>query len=556
MLRSSIRKISSFSVLNTATQCTTHNSSHHADYWHIRSIRKAVPLKASNPVIAVKFINKEHAFRVGRLKPKQVELEVSLHARASGHPNVIKNLGSGADVSWVWIAMELAEGGDLFDKIEADEGVGEEIAHFYFKQLVSAVTWCHGKGVAHRDIKPENMLLSASGDLKLADFGLATQFLNPQTGDRKMHGMVCGSPPYIAPEIIKVGQENKKRRHGEDKFGYKADDADIWSCAIVLFVLLVGNTPWDVPDVTQSEEFYEFCKTEGRPDDELWSRIPSDAVSLLRGMLRVDPEARFTLDEIRIHSWYTRTNTFMNKDGKAADSISLATNMIERLHIDFDAPAVDSQQAEKADTVSQPQQPPPAWAAAFASTQPEAPMMNPPLDWEAPPRLAAMSHLSASQPTTAGDRNRAVITHDQVSSLLSQEPHMTQFSQTHAIPMSLTQQARNFKDILPQNSLARFYSGQPMAQVLGMLRSALHTLNIPISPAPANEDKARHASIRVHLLDGRKQGLSGNVFVEKINNDGLVEVRFTKAKGDPLEWRRLFKRVVLLCKDVVIRPSE
>jgi serine/threonine-protein kinase Chk1 len=59
--------------------------------------------------------------------------------------------------------MELADGGDLFDKIEADEGVGEEIAHFYFCQLVSAVSWCHGKGVAHRDIKPENMLLTAEG---------------------------------------------------------------------------------------------------------------------------------------------------------------------------------------------------------------------------------------------------------------------------------------------------------------------------------------------------------------------------------------------------------
>ncbi|KAL1302228.1 hypothetical protein AAFC00_002653 [Neodothiora populina] len=520
------------------------------------SIRKAVPLSASKPIIAVKFINKEHAFRVGRLKPRQVELEVALHGRASGHPNVIRNLGSGSDASWVWIAMELAGGGDLFDKIEADEGVGEEIAHFYFKQLISAVTWCHGKGIAHRDIKPENMLLSDRGDLKLADFGLATQFLNPQTGERKMHGMVCGSPPYIAPEIVRVGEENKKRRHGEDKFGYKADDADIWSCAIVLFVLLVGNTPWDLPDVNQSDEFYNFCATAGKPDDELWTRIPLDAISLLRGMLRVDSEHRFTLDDIRIHSWFTRKNTYMNKDGKAADSVTLATNMIERLHIDFDAPNVDSQQANKPDVHSQPQQPPPAWTAAFASTQPETPILNQPFVWEAPPRLAGMTNFNASQPTTAGDRNRAVITHDQVCSLLSQEPHMTQFSQSHAVPISLTQQARDFKDILPQNSLARFYSAQPMAQVTGVLRSALHTLNIPISPAAPGEDKSRSATIRIQLLDGRKQGLSGNAFVDKISDEGLVEVRFTKAKGDPLEWRRLFKRVVVLCRDVVIRPSE
>ncbi|CAD0108696.1 unnamed protein product [Aureobasidium uvarum] len=108
--------------------------------------------------------------------------------------------------------MELAEGGDLFDKIEADEGVGEDIAHFYFKQLVNAIAWCHGKGVSHRDIKPENMLLTANGDLKLADFGLATAFLNPKTGDSKMCGLVCGSPPYIAPEIIQVGHANQKEK--------------------------------------------------------------------------------------------------------------------------------------------------------------------------------------------------------------------------------------------------------------------------------------------------------------------------------------------------------
>lgn len=89
-----------------------------------------------------------------------------------------------------------------------------------------------------------------------------------------------------------------------------------------------------------------------------------------------------------------------------------------------------------------------------------------------------------------------------------------------------------------------------------MLRSALHTLNIPTPPAVPSEDKSRNAHFRIHLLDGRKQGLSGNVLVEKLGEEGLIEVRFTKAKGDPLEWRRLFKRVVLFCKDIVIRPTE
>lgn len=510
-----------------------------------------MPRTASTPVIAVKFINKEHAFAKSRLKPKQVELEISLHARVSGHVNVIRHLSSGSDSAWVWIAMELAEGGDLFDKIEADEGVGEDIAHFYFKQLIDAISWCHGKGVAHRDIKPENMLLSESGNLKLADFGLATMFRNPQTGKKKTHGLVCGSPPYIAPEIVQVGEENKKRRHGEDKFGYIADTADIWSCAIVLFVLLVGNTPWDVPDVNQSDEFYHFCRTMGRPDDELWARIPSEAISLLRGLLRANPEERYTLDDIRIHTWFTRPNKHMNAQGVAADSISLATNMIERLHIDFDA-----EPPAQAETVSQPQAVSTV-AASFMSTQPEAPVAAQLLDWEAPPRLAAHGCLSASQPTTADDRTRATITHDAIASLLSQEPHMTQFSQAHTVPVTLTQQARQFKDILPSNSLARFYSAQPMPQVVGLLRSALHSLNVPVPPPAPGQDKAREVYMRIAVADGRKQGLTGNVVVERLGESGgLVEVRLIKAKGDPLEWRRLFKRVVLFCRDIVIRPEE
>jgi serine/threonine-protein kinase Chk1 len=140
------------------------------------------------------------------LRTKQIELEFSLHERLGRHANIIQFLAAGQDEAWIWLALELAEGGDLFDKIEADEGVGVDVAHLYFTQLVEAIGWCHGKGIAHRDIKPENMLLSERGDLKLADFGLATQFLSPRTGERKTCGMVCGSPPYIAPEILACGQ--------------------------------------------------------------------------------------------------------------------------------------------------------------------------------------------------------------------------------------------------------------------------------------------------------------------------------------------------------------
>lgn len=470
------------------------------------------------------------------------------------------------------MALELAEGGDLFDKIEADEGVGEDVAHFYFTQLVSAISWCHGKGVAHRDIKPENMLLSAGGDLKLADFGLATQFVEPKTGKRKFCGMVCGSPPYIAPEILTVGQVNQKRKNGDDKVGYDPQVADVWSCAIVLFVLLVGNTPWDSPVMEESVEYDDYVKSKGRPQDELWANIPTAALSLVRGMLNIESKERMTLENVRKHPWFTRTNVHLNEKGKAANPMALATQMLESLHIDFAAPVQSSQRQRKPQSQGDPmdidsKHLQPGWTN-FASTQPETPIADTPFEWEAPPRLGAGS--SSSQPQTAHDRVNAAMSatahNPHLPDLFAEDPSMSQFSATPSVPLTLTQVARQFKDIVPAHSLARFISALPPAQLLPMLTSALHRLNIPVA-APsiaALEAPEGCVSLRVKTLDANQQPLQGNVIVERIGVPGqygnnameVLEVRFMKLKGDPLGWRRLFKQVAVLCKDGIVVPES
>jgi len=460
------------------------------------------------------------------------------------------------------MCLELAEGGDLFDKIEADEGVGEDIAHFYFTQLCSAISWCHGKGVAHRDIKPENMLLSGDGDLKLADFGLATQFLL-KTGERKRCGMVCGSTPYIAPEILAVGHANAKRKSGEEKAGYDPQISDLWSCAIVLFVLLAGNTPWDLPVAQESWEFNEYMKTNGKPSDELWTNIPNEALSLIRGMLKVDAASRFTMHTIHKHPWFTRRNPHLSSGGKAANPLSLATEMLESLRIDFNTDVPNSQRAPKQsqedamDIDSQPSEQ--TWAKS-ASTQPETPitpMSDVAFDWEAPPRLGAGT--SSSQPLTNHDRIHAQLNYDLLNQL-SEDPSMSQFSATPSVPMTLTQQARQFRDIVPSHSLARFLSVLSFAQLLPMLLSALHRLNIPVATPAQSAFEGKEQVVRLHIktVDSRQQLLQGHLLIEKLSvqtrtGDNVLEVRFIKAIGDPLGWRRLFKQTAVLCKDGIVR---
>ncbi|PGH12845.1 CAMK/CAMKL/CHK1 protein kinase [Polytolypa hystricis UAMH7299] len=500
-------------------------------------IKRACPLPADTPVFAVKFIHKEYAARQGHISAKQLQMEVTLHKHIGQHNNIITFFETDEDETWRWIAMELAEGGDLFDKIEADEGVGEDIAHVYFTQLISAVGYMHSKGVGHRDIKPENILLSADGNLKIADFGLATLF--EYQGKTKLSTTLCGSPPYIAPEVIKCS-----KRGGSKGEGYRADLVDVWSTGVVLFVLLVGNTPWDSP-TDESYEFGEYVRTNSKPTDELWQHLPAATLSLLRGMMRIDTATRFTLEDVRRHPWFTRHNKYLSPDGKLANPINLATSMFESLHIDFTqdplhkpVSQLDAMEVDQSGAEIQPK---------FSSTQPEHPVEDM-LDWDGPSRLAA-NHLSTSQPKEGQLSDQAIL----LTERLMEDPSMSQFSATPSVPLSRTQKARKFHDIVPSYGLTRFFSTLSLGLLVPRISEALQLLHVPASPKPS--EFTNSVLMRIKTYDDRKCPLHGNIIVETVA-EGLVEVEFVKIKGDPLEWRRFFKKVAVLCKDAVFKPDS
>ena len=523
----------------------------------------------------MKLIHKGYAVRQGRISAKQIAMEVSLHSHIGQHPNIIEWFATGEDAIWRWIAMEFAEGGDLFDKIEADVGVKEDIAHLYFLQLIGGVSFMHSKGVAHRDLKPENILLSESGNLKLADFGMSTMF--EYKGARKQSSTMCGSPPYIAPEVLQCVRQEKKSPDGSK---YSADLVDIWSCGVILFVLLVGNTPWDEP-TSGSWEFQEYVRTNGRSTDSLWGRLPADALSLLRGMMNIEATKRFSFAQIRQHPWYTRRNPLLTADGKVSDPIALAAQMLAGLRIDLNAEPTPSQRQSQPEAMDLDSNSPPDnndWSSKLPATQPETPISDALFDWERPARRTYA--ISSTQPLTTTSTTTittASITNP-IFETLADEPTMSQFSQTPGIPLTLTQHARQFRDIVPAYSLTRFFSHMPPTLLVQMLRDALHQLNVPL-PAQVGavvgdeQQQLLHvAALKVRTLDGRRQGLHGDVLVERwrcappapvVSANGdmvdgeeengvvLLEVRFVKVKGDPLEWRRFFKQVVLLCKDAV-----
>ncbi len=445
--------------------------------------------------------------------------------------------------------MELAEGGDLFDKIESDVGVGEDVAHLYFTQLISAVTYMHSKGIGHRDIKPENMLLSAEGNLKIADFGLATLF--EYKGVKKLCKTSCGSPPYTAPEVVTCDTRVAK----QSDQGYYGDYVDIWSCGVVLFVLLVGNTPWDEP-LDRSYEFDQYVKTNGRPDDELWHNLPAETLSLLRGVMRVSPSERFSLNDIRRHPWYTRDNKYLTSEGKLQNPIALATDMFESMKIDFsqDPMASQTQRSQRSeDAVDIDSQ---DLDTRLASTQPETPANDIMFDWERPPGLGASKGVSASQP---GALNYIPLNQSNWEDRLAEEPSFSQFSSTPQVPLSKTQFARQFRDIVPAHSLTRFFSLWSLDRLHSSISDALHRLGIPTSASPAALFKTDGSVwIKIRTTDTRNCPISGDVVIDTMTGmDGhLLEINFVKGRGDPLEWRRVFKKVVVLCKEAVYKPYD
>lgn len=260
----------------------TDESPHVGNYRLLKTIGKGnfakVKLARHIPTgweVAIKIIDKT------QLNPSSLQKlyrEVRI-MKILNHPNIVKLFEVIETEKTLYLVMEYASGGEVFDYLVAHGRMKEKEARAKFRQIVSAVQYCHQKHIVHRDLKAENLLLDADMNIKIADFGFSNEF----TVGGKLDTF-CGSPPYAAPELF----QGKK---------YDGPEVDVWSLGVILYTLVSGSLPFDGQNLKELRERVLRGKY----------RIPfymsTDCENLLKRFLVLNPGKRGTLEQIMKDRW-------------------------------------------------------------------------------------------------------------------------------------------------------------------------------------------------------------------------------------------------------------
>ncbi|KAJ0110463.1 hypothetical protein Patl1_00675 [Pistacia atlantica] len=274
--------------------------------------------------VAIKVVDRDQVLRHKMVE--QIKREIST-MKLIKHPNVIKIIEVMASKTKIFIVLEFIDGGELFDKIAKNGRLKEDEARRYFQQLINAVDYCHSRGVYHRDLKPENLLLDSYGVLKISDFGLSAfsqQVQNVKTWERfhvpwqllkisrrlskafceifkvkadlltcfllQADGLLhtaCGTPNYVAPEVL------------NDK-GYDGRTSDVWSCGVILFVLMAGFLPFDESNLLAL--YKKIC----RADFSCPPWFSPAARKFIKRILDPNPLTRITIPQILEDEWFIK----------------------------------------------------------------------------------------------------------------------------------------------------------------------------------------------------------------------------------------------------------
>lgn len=231
--------------------------------------------------VAIKVIEK------GSIDESRLETEIEILKRVE-HPSIIQLKGIYESSNKLYLVMELVTGGELFDKIVEIGSYSEGTARSMVRQIVKAVKYLHENGIAHRDLKPTNLLLKSpeGNDIKIADFGLS-KILGPDT----MMQTACGTPIYVAPEVLK----------GE---GY-GEEVDLWSVGVIMYIMLCGFPPFYDDGDNMGQLFEQIMEGDFDFPDPYWTDISDAAQDLIENLLVVEVEDRYTADQALAHEWLT-----------------------------------------------------------------------------------------------------------------------------------------------------------------------------------------------------------------------------------------------------------
>ncbi|XP_031505253.1 CBL-interacting protein kinase 23 isoform X2 [Nymphaea colorata] len=232
--------------------------------------------------VAIKILDKDKVLKHKMIG--QIKREIST-MKLIKHPNVIQMHEVMASKTKIYIILEFVTGGELFDKILNHGRLKEDEARKYFQQLINAVDYCHSRGVYHRDLKPENLLLDSDGVLKVSDFGLSA--LSPQVQENGLLYTTCGTPNYVAPEVI------------NDK-GYDGSKADLWSCGVILYVLMAGYLPFD------DSNLMELYKKISKANFTCPPWFSTSAKKLIKKILDPNVKTRITIAEVMETEWFKK----------------------------------------------------------------------------------------------------------------------------------------------------------------------------------------------------------------------------------------------------------
>jgi len=228
--------------------------------------------------VAVKILEKDRVVDTSDIERVSRELHILKIIR---HPNIIQLFEIVETTKQLYLITEYASGGELYEYILANTRLKEKEACRLFQQIISGVEYIHKLKVVHRDLKPENLLLNYAKDIRIVDFGLS----NTYKQDERLK-TACGSPCYAAPEMI----ANKK---------YDGLEVDIWSAGVILFALLCGFLPFEDPDTSN------LYKKILAGNYTIPNFLSEEAKSIIKGMLNTDSKARFTIENIKKHPWFS-----------------------------------------------------------------------------------------------------------------------------------------------------------------------------------------------------------------------------------------------------------